>query len=84
MNSMDGFVKAIIAAELPRQEAILTALGELYTTELKGEIDDMAASYELSGNLSRVFVDGFDWQDTPQGHEWWAHNVRGELTRRGL
>jgi len=75
--------QAVIDADLPMNDKILIALGELYTREeFRGELVRMAVAAERGTPLHRVFGGGFDWEETPQGHEWWSRNVYRELQER--
>ncbi len=89
MSDMDRFIAAIVAAKLPLNDEILVHLGELYEDDrdngyFKRYLLRMAEDFNNGTQLSRVFISGFTWSDTPQGNHWWRDNVRDELGRRNL
>ena len=86
MSDINKFAQAIMDADLPKQEEILIALGELYVQKgYKKTLERMAKEYvEYGCRLHSTFSGGFDWSNTPQGHDWWRDNVKNELFRREL
>ena len=85
MEKIDKFVAAIIEADLPKNDEILQALGELWQDKTyERKLIEMADNYLRGYDLSAVFQMGFSWRRTPQGNAWWRENVRIELTERDL
>ena len=87
MNDMERLAKGIVNAKLPKQKAILTSLGQIYqhgSEYEKVKLREMADSYKAGVSLSQVFMSGFNWDDTPEGHMWWSTNAHSALKRRKL
>ncbi|QDP53370.1 MAG: hypothetical protein Unbinned6805contig1000_32 [Prokaryotic dsDNA virus sp.] len=83
---LDKFVEDISNSGYEDSEDVLQELGELYVTSTyKPLLEGMACSYCKIGkvSLSRVFMSGFLWEDTPQGGFYWKNFYR-HLALKGI